>query len=118
MAPFSVTVHHGPFLLLVASGSAALSDLRGVVDLAAQLSRNPGYTRVLADLISIEVLFPDEDFRALQLYAAQTLHPLEKLAFTVPACYIRGKGSPPRQPGMAHLRAFTQLQEACEWMAK
>ena len=63
MSPFSVSVHHGPYLHLVGSGDARLSDLRGLVDLAARIAADVGSRRVLADLISIFVLFSVEDFR-------------------------------------------------------
>jgi hypothetical protein len=117
MAPFSVTVHHGPYLHLVGSGDAKLSDLRGLVDLAARIAADVGSRRVLADLISINVLFSDEDFRKLQIYAVETLADLERLAYTVPACYNKDKSDPPVQRQGLTARAFTALHAACDWVA-
>lgn len=117
MAPFSVTVHHGPYLHLVGSGDAKLSDLRGLVDLAARIAADVGNRRVLADLISINVLFPDEDFRKLQIYAVETLFDLERLAYTVPACYNQNKSDPPVHREGLTARAFTGLRAACDWIA-
>ena len=117
MSPFSVTVHHGPYLHLVGSGHANLSDLRGLVDLAARVAADAGTRRVLADLISINVLFPDEDFRRLQVYAVETLSGLERLAYTVPACYNKDKSDPPAHLGGLTARAFTGLHAACDWIA-
>jgi hypothetical protein len=116
MAPFSVTVHHGPYLHLVATGGARLSDLLGLVDLAARVVKVEGDRRVLADLISIHVLFSDDEFRQLQLHAAKTLQQLERLAYTVPACYNEGKGDPPTLPDGVAVRSFTKLQDACDWI--
>jgi hypothetical protein len=117
MSPFSVTIHHGPYLHLVGSGDANLSDLRGLVDLAARVAADAGNRRVLADLISINVLFSDEDFRKLQIYAVETLFGLERLAYTVPACYNRDKSDPPVHRNGLTARAFTGLHPACDWIA-
>jgi len=117
MSPFSVSVHHGPYLHLVGSGDARLSDLRGLVDLAARIAADVGSRRVLADLISINVLFSDEDFRKLQIYAVETLFELERLAYTVPACYNKDKSDPPVHREGLTARAFTSLREAFDWVA-
>jgi hypothetical protein len=117
MSPFSVSVHHGPYLLLVATGDAALDDLIGLVDLAATLSREQEYRRVLADLISINLLFSDEEYRQLQLHAVKTLFRLDRMAYTVPACYATGKPTPPALRGGVAVRTFTDLREACHWIA-
>jgi hypothetical protein len=117
MPPFSVSVHHGPYLLLVATGDAALDDLVGLVDLAQRLSREKGYTRVLADLISIEVLFSEDDYRKLQLYAVEALRHLDRMAYTVPACYATGKPAPPALRGGVAVRTFSDLGQACQWIA-
>ena len=117
MSPFSVTVRHGPYLHLVGTGDANLSDLRGLVDLAARIAADVGSRRVLADLISINVLFSDEDFRKLQIYAVEKLSDLERLAYTVPACYNQDKSDPPvRRQGLT-ARAFTGLHAAFDWIA-
>lgn len=118
MTSFSLTIHHGPYLLLVATGEAKLSDLMGLVDLAARISRDDGDRRVLADLISIKVLFSDDDFRRLQVYAAKTLSHLERVAYTVPACYIRGKEAPPGEEAGIVVRSFSELRQACDWVTR
>jgi hypothetical protein len=115
-SPFSLSVHHGPYLLLVATGDANLRDIAGLVDLAARIATEKGYRRVLADLISIEVRFSDEEYRQLQLSAVQTLSHLERMAYTVPACYAQGKGSPPALRGGVSVRTFSDLREACHWI--
>lgn len=117
MSPFSVSVHHGPYLLLVATGDGTLADLMGLVDLAQRLSREKGYTRVLADLISINVLFSDEEYRELQRHAVQVLFELERMAYTVPACYATGKPLPPAPRGGVAVRTFSDLGQACHWIA-
>lgn len=117
MTPFSVSVHHGPYLLLVAIGDATLDDLLGLVDLADRLSREKGSSRVLADLISINVLFSDEEYRELQRHAVQVLSHLERMAYTVPACYATGKPSPPALRGGVAVRTFSDLGQACQWIA-
>jgi hypothetical protein len=116
MSPFSVTVHHGTYLLLVATGDARLSDLLGLVDLAARIVKLEGHKRVLADLISITVLFSDDEFRELQIRAAKTLSGLQRLGYTVPACYNQGKGDPPAQANGVFVRSFSDLTQACTWM--
>jgi hypothetical protein len=117
MSPFSVSVHHGPYLLLVATGDGTLQDLIGLVDLAQRLSREKGYTRVLADLISINVLFSEDEYRELQRHAVEALRHLHRMAYTVPACYATGKPTPPALRGGVAVRTFTDLREACHWIA-
>lgn len=117
MSPFSLAIHHDTYLLLVATGDARLSDLLGLVDLAARIAKVEGYRRVLADLISITVLFSDDEFRELQVRAAKTLSHLERLAYTVPACYNKDKGDPPPRANAVVVRGFSDLQQACAWMA-
>jgi hypothetical protein len=117
MSPFSVSVHHGPYLLLVATGDARLTDLLELVELAGRLSRERGYRRVLADLISINVLFSDDDYRQLQLHAVKALFHLDRMAYTVPACYNTGKATPPALRGGVAVRTFTDLREASHWIA-
>jgi hypothetical protein len=116
MSPFSLSVHHGPYLLLVATGEARLSDLLGLVDLAKRIVEIEGHKRVLADLISITVQFSDDEFRQLQMYAAKTLSSLEQLAYTVPACYNKGKADPPITVNGVVVRSFSDLAHACAWM--
>jgi hypothetical protein len=117
MSTFSLSVHHGPYLLLVATGEADLNDIAGLVDLAASIASQKGYKRVLADLISIDVLFSDEEYRQLQLAAVHTLAHLERMAYTVPACYAQGKATPPAPPrGGVAVRTFSDLREACHWI--
>jgi hypothetical protein len=117
MSPFSVSVHHGPYLLLVATGDATLDDLVRLVDLAQRLSREKGYTRVLADLISIEVLFSEDEYRELQRHAVEALRHLDRMAYTVPACYATGKPAPPALRGGVAVRTFSDLGQACQWIA-
>jgi hypothetical protein len=117
MSPFSVSVHHGPYLLLVATGDGTLDDLMGLVDLAQRLSSEKGYRRVLADLISINVLFSEDEYRQLQRHAVEVLFHLDRMAYTVPACYATGKPSPPALHGGVAVRTFSDLGQACQWIA-
>ena len=117
MSSFSVSIHHGPYLLLVATGDGTLEDLIGLVGLAQRLSREKGYTRVLADLISINVLFSDEEYRQLQRHAVGALSHLDRMAYTVPACYATGKPPPPALRGGVAVRTFSDLGQACQWIA-
>jgi hypothetical protein len=72
---------------------------------------------VLADLISIEVLFSEDEYRELQRHAVEALRHLDRMAYTVPACYATGKPAPPALRGGVAVRTFSDLGQACQWIA-
>lgn len=116
--PFTVTVHHGPFLLVVATGDGTIFDVLGMIDLAAKVVQMQNYTRVLFDSTSVDVRMSADEAALAGQHLAGALRGLEKVASVVRA---RSAGKAGEQAALAaglHIKTFTDLSAATEWLGK
>lgn len=113
--PFTATVHHGPYLLLVATGTAKVCDVLGLIDLAARVAEVQGYQRTLFDLISVEVQLTPLDKARLGEHAAKQLAHIEKAASVVSEIYAETKREA-KEPDL-RFRTFTDLRQATNWLS-
>jgi hypothetical protein len=114
---FSLTVHRGSYLLLVASGVATLGDLRSLLELTATVTKKEHYGRALVDMMSVEFLHRDKEDRGLGHQAARSLQHLSRVAFAVCGTFRQESGAQiARQSGL-DLQIFESLPEASEWIS-
>jgi hypothetical protein len=114
---FSVTVHHGAYLLLVARGAATLSDLRCLLELTATVTRNEHYRRVLVDMMSVEFVHGAGEDRGLGHQAARSLQHLSRVAFAVCRTFRQCSGAQIALQSGLDLQVFDSLPEASEWIS-
>lgn len=114
---FAVTVHHGPYVLLVASGRASLVDLRGLIDLAADVTRQAQCTRALVDMMSVQYVHGDQDDRALGAHAAKALKHVSRIGVAVCHTFRQESGAQVARESGLELRTFDSLVDASEWIA-
>jgi hypothetical protein len=114
---FSVTVHHGAYLLLVARGPATLSDLRKLLELTATVTQKEHYGRALVDMMSVEFVHGDTQDRELGDQAARTLQHLSRVAFAVCGTFRQDSGAQVARQSGLDLQVFDSLPEASEWIS-
>jgi hypothetical protein len=114
---FSLSVHHGPFLLIVIMGPAMVCDLMGMTDLAARICNIQGYERALFDATTSRVEMTPGDREALSLHSAEVLGHLKKLAIVVDDPQRLDAEHVARRVGL-RLRMFADLDEAMTWMSQ
>ncbi len=114
--PFALTVHHGPYLVVVGSGHAQLCDLLGLFDFAASLSGSCQYQRALVDLYGVEIGFSFTDHLSLGMHAAQALRRLDRVASVVHPRYRVGTSERAAQKAGLQLRTFIDRLAATEWL--
>ena len=114
---YSLTVHHGPYLLLVGTGEAFVCDILGTLDMAAQVARHQNYTRVMFDLMSVEIDFSFADHTLIGMRAAEVLEGLERVATVVNADFQVGTSERAAQKQGLVLKTFSDLVKASEWLA-
>ena len=113
----TVTIHHEPGCLRVeASGPATLADHCGFVDLIGTICAGSGYTRVLANLLAVQPQMSFTDHLQLGAYVADKLKGLDRAATVVSPAARTGSSEKAAQKMGAHLRTFTDLDEARAWI--
>lgn len=116
--PFTVSVHPTPTHLLVqASGPARLAEACGYVDLAGTVAARRGYTRLLLDVLDVELDMSFTDHLQLGTYAAERLQGLDRVASVVAARFRTGVSEKAAQKSGLTLRTFTELAPALAWLA-
>jgi hypothetical protein len=114
----TVTIHHDPGCLrLEASGPATLADHCGFADLIATVCAGSGYRRALANLLALQPQMSFTDHLQLGAYVAGKFKGLDKVATVVSLAARTGSSEKAAQKLGAHLRTFTDLEEARAWLA-
>lgn len=114
---FSITVHHGPYILLVAKGRANLADLHGLIELAATVTQEAHSSRALVDMMSVEFRHGDAEDRELGSHAARSLRHLSRVAFAVCSNFRQQSGARVAQDAGVELQTFDNLVHASEWIS-
>jgi hypothetical protein len=115
--PFRLTVHHAAtHLRIEASGPAGLADLCGAIDLASGLAKRLEYQLAVLDLSGVEIDLGFTDHLHLGTHAAAQLGELRRVASVVPSRYRTGTSEKAAQKSGLHLRTFTDLGEALQWL--
>jgi hypothetical protein len=114
---FSLTVHHGSYLLIVARGAATLSDLRSLLELTATVTKSEHYGRALVDMMSVEFVHGDDEDRGLGLQAARSLQHLSRVAFAVCGTFRQDSGAQIARESGLDLQISDSLPEASEWIS-
>lgn len=114
--PFALSVHPGPFLMVVASGRGALADVLSAVELLAAVAARDGHARALLDLTGVEIALSPIDQLTLRTHIAYALQRFERVASVVPAPYRVGGGHQGAQVGGSNIRTFAALNHAIEWV--
>ena len=114
---FSLTVHHGPYLLLVATGEAMVCDVLGMLDMAAQAAKHQKYTRAMFDLMAVKIDFSFSDHVMIGMRAAEVLKGMERVATVVNTDFRVGTSERAAQKDGLALQTFTDLTQASEWLA-
>lgn len=107
----------GPLLLVEGSGHAQLADLKGFVDMIATICRDEHRGYVLVDLLLVAQELTFTEHLQLGLYLAERLGFLEKMATVVPVAARSGNSERAAQKSGMHLRTFTDMESAREWLA-
>jgi hypothetical protein len=114
----TVTIHHEPERLRVeAAGPAALADHCGFVDLIAAICAGAGHARVLVNMLELVPQLSFTDHLQLGAYVAEKFKGLDKVATVVSPAARTGSSEKAAQKLGAHLRTFTDLEEARAWLA-
>lgn len=117
MDPLRLSAPRGlPYLLVEASGPAALAELCACVDFAAELAHRTNRSRALLNLLQVEISLSFTEHLQLGSHAAERLKPLERVASVVPERYRTGSSEKAAQKSGLHLRTFTTLEEALSWL--
>jgi hypothetical protein len=113
----TVTIHHEPeWLLVEAAGPATLADHCGFVDLIAAICAGAGHTRVLVNMLALLPQLSFTDHLQLGTYVAEKFKGLRKVATVVAPAARIGASEKAAQKMGAHLRTFTDLDEAKAWL--
>ena len=115
---FLVTVHHGPFLLVVASGPAKLGDFLGAIDVVRTESHERGDGRALLDLLAVETKLSPEEHQKLGRYLAEALGHLERVASVVPDQFRVHSSELSAQSAGLNIRTFLALRDAIAWLTE
>jgi hypothetical protein len=114
----TVTFHHEASCLRVeAAGPATLADHCGVVDLIATVCAGAGHSRALVNLSSVQPQMSFTDHLQLGTYVAERFKGLDRVATVVDPAARIGASEKAAQKMGAHLRTFTDLDEARAWIA-
>lgn len=113
---FSVTVHHGTHLLIVADGEAKVHDVMAVIDLTARIAIEASYRRAVLDLRGVQQNFSFTEHMRIGMHAADALRELERVASVVSATQKVGVGERSAQKGGLALQAFTDIDAALAWI--
>lgn len=116
MTALSLTIHHGAFLQVAATGPATLADLCGMADLLGTIAERRAYRRALMNLLGVEIALSFTDHLQLGSYVAQQLRRLERVASVVPQRYRSGTSEKAAQKAGLQLRTFTSLDEGLAWL--
>jgi hypothetical protein len=112
-----VSVHRQePGLLVEGLGHARLADLKGFIDMIATICREEHHQRVLVNLLGVQQELTFTEHLQLGVYVAERLGFLERMATVVPPAARSGNSERAAQKSGMHLRTFTQLEEAREWL--
>ena len=103
-------------LVVKARGVATLADFKGFSDLIATVCREEQRTHALVDLLDAKQELAFTDHLQLGLYIAERLGFLEKMATVVPADARSGNSERAAQKAGLHLRTFSDMAEAREWL--
>lgn len=116
---FTVTVHRGPACLLMEmSGEATLVELKASADLAAAICRDAHYRRALVDLLQVHQALSFTEHLQLGAHIAEKLGFLDRVATVVPQSDRTGTSEKAARKLGLHLRTFTQMEAAREWLAE
>jgi hypothetical protein len=117
-APFSVTVHHGPFLLVVATGDAMICDALGMIDLASRICDLQSYRHALFDLLSVSQHFQGPELQAIASHAAAKLSSVERVASVMQPTAETGRFCRAANEAGLSMRSFSDMREATEWLCR
>jgi hypothetical protein len=113
----TVTIHHEPrWLRVEAAGPATLADHCGFVDLIAAVCAGAPHARALVDMQALLPQLSFTDHLQLGAYVAEKFKLLEKVATVVSPQARTGTSEKAAQKLGAHLRTFTDLDEAMAWL--
>jgi hypothetical protein len=112
---FTVSVHHGPFLLVVATGEGLVGDVMGMIDFAAKVAAFQSCNRILFDTAGAEMTLTPEEATAAGAHAARKLSGAQ-VAFVVAARPTGGAGEKAARAGGLQLSTFTSLKAATDWL--
>ena len=113
---FNVAVQYeGAYLLIVASGNAAMPELCALADFGGTVASFRGCTRALFDMLAVRIQMSDGELAQLGDHIASSLSGLERVAAVLPPEASRGPGELAINRGLA-LRMFAHLQDADEWL--
>ena len=115
---FSVTVHHGPFLLIVALGDGMIRDVLGMIDLAARVAQMQDYRRVLFDSTSVRFHLSEEEAELSGKHVAAALFGMEKVASVVRVRSVGKVGEKAARAGGLQIGTFMELKAATDWIAE
>ena len=114
---FTVSIDDaGPYFLAVAGGKARLGHLCGLADLSAKVAVAKGCKRALIDLQAVEPHLSFTEHLQLGAHVAASFAPLERVATVVPVNERKGTSEKAAQKHGLHLRTFTSLEEANDWL--
>jgi hypothetical protein len=103
-------------VVVKARGVATLADFKGFSDLIATVCKEEQRTHALVDLLDVKQELSFTDHLQLGLYIAERLGFLEKMATVVPAQDRSGNSERAAQKSGLHLRTFTDMAAAKEWL--
>ncbi|TFZ06028.1 hypothetical protein EZ313_05100 [Ramlibacter henchirensis] len=117
-AMFTVGITHGTaHLLVVATGTARLCDVCGLVDLVSTVARMCGDRKVVLDLLAVRPELSFTEHLRLGEHTAHALSDIEKVAAVVDPREYRAISERSAQKHGLNLKAFTSLVEAEAWLA-
>ena len=112
---FTVSVHHGPFLLVVATGEGLVCDVMGMIDFAAKVADVQNNNRILFDASGAEMALTPEEGAAAGAHAARKLKGAQ-VAMVVAARPTGGAGEKAARDAGLQLSTFTDLKAATDWL--
>lgn len=111
-----VSIHHGPFLLLVGVGRARVCDYLGLVELLSAVTLREGHHRALIDAKAVDQNLSEPELREVAERAAKALGHLDRVALVVGTPgRLAATQSVARSAG-EHFRIFLDLRDASEWI--
>lgn len=115
---FNVAVQfEGAYLLIIASGSAALPELCALADFGATVASLRGCNRALFDMLALRNQMTREERYQLGNHIAASLSNLARVAAVLPPQEVTswGAGDVAADRGL-RLRMFENLQDADGWL--
>ena len=114
---FAISIDTGlPYLMVTASGRAALGELNGLAVLIAQVAEHRRLRRVLADLARVEPELSFTEHLQFGGHASAVMRRMEKVAAVVPPAYLDAPSVRAAQLAGLPLRTFLDLAEATAWL--